>query len=64
MANTEDALRAWIEMQGDKVVAAFVGADESKRAPATRLCASKNEAEQWVESEAAALGLPVRWDGA
>ena len=57
------ALRAWIEIQGDRIIAAFVGADESRRAPATRVCTSRTEAQHWIEAEAAALGLPVTWAG-
>ncbi len=63
-------LLAWIEpCGGDQFVGAFVGEGEVRdarrprlgRAPATQLCASPNEARQWVEDQAAAFGLPVKW---
>jgi hypothetical protein len=57
-------LLAWIDPQtGDRVTAAFVAsAMASKRSPVTRRCASQDEARQWVEREAAALGdVPVEW---
>ena len=60
-------LRAWIEhctKQG--VLAAFIGVPEEgdarlRRLPATRLCASIDEARRWVEAEARTLGVPVEW---
>ena len=59
-------LRAWIEVQDDAVLAAFVavsGAAHSRvsRPPATQLCSSAEDARQWVEDEARAFGLPVEW---
>ena len=49
------------------VLAAFIGMAEgtapSRRPPATRFCASPDEAKQWVESEARAFGVPVEWVG-
>ena len=62
-------LRAWIETHKDKpgVVAAFVGVPPGsnislRRLPATKYCASKAEAKQWVEGEAQAIGgVPVEW---
>jgi hypothetical protein len=62
-------LLAWIEPRdGEAVQAAFVGAivagttkAAAQRAPATLICASRQEAMQWVESEAAAIGIPVEW---
>jgi hypothetical protein len=42
-------------------VAAFVGGAATKRVPAMQLCASSEEARQWVEAEAAEFGLPVEW---
>ena len=62
-------LRAWIETEGGTLCAAFVGVpnaperSHSSRLPATRSCASMDEARRWIESEAAALGLPVEWVG-
>jgi hypothetical protein len=61
-------LRAWIETRGDEVLAAFVGVPTTgqvhvDRPPATQLCASPDEARQWVEHEAEAFGLPVEWVG-
>jgi hypothetical protein len=55
-------LLAWIE-PGDnehEFVAAFVGGDTPDRAPATRLCATPDEAREWVETEADAIGVPVQ----
>lgn len=63
-------LLAWIEPCDDgEFIGAFVGEgalpDEHRnfpgRAPATRICSSPDEARQWVEDEAAALDLPIRW---
>lgn len=56
-------LLAWVEPQsGNEFLAAFVGAPvATKRRPATQLCASPEEAQQWIEREASALGLPVEW---
>ena len=56
-------LLAWIDRENDHtVVAAFVGAAaKNTRAPATRVCASRDEARRWVEAEASAFGLPVEW---
>jgi hypothetical protein len=64
-------LRAWIEPCDDGFIGAFVGegavpdpdAKIPGRAPATQVCATSNEARQWVETEAAALDLSVRWVG-
>ena len=65
----EGRLRAWIETPADKpgVVAAFVGVPPGsnvpiRRLPATKHCDSHAEAQQWVESEAQAIGgVPVEW---
>jgi hypothetical protein len=59
-------LRAWIEVQDDAVLAAFVGVPGAatsrvSRQPATQLCSSAKDARQWVEEEARAFGLPVEW---
>ena len=63
-------LLAWIEARGaDTYIGAIVGegavADRQRcfagRAPATQLCGSPDEARRWVENEAAALDLPVKW---
>jgi hypothetical protein len=56
-------LLAWIEPRDDEAfLAAFVGKPVAdRRAPATQLFASPDEARQWIEHEAAALGLPVEW---
>jgi hypothetical protein len=55
-------LLAWIEPHPDDgYLAAIVGGDASGRAPATRVCRSPEEARQWVEAEAAAIGAPVEW---
>lgn len=55
-------LLAWIVPHGDEFVAALVGsAAVRSRAPATQVCPSQLDARQWVEEEAAAVGLPVEW---
>jgi hypothetical protein len=57
-------LLAWIEPRngGRDYTAAFVSVlTATRRAPATRRCASADEARQWVEREAAAFGVPVEW---
>lgn len=63
-------LLAWIKpCGGDEYIGAFVGdgasADarrpSSGRLPATRRCASPDEARRWVEDQAAALGVPLKW---
>jgi len=61
---TQDSkLLAWIEPRDDDAfLAAFVGKPAARqRAPAIRLCASTDEARQWVEREAAEFGLPIEW---
>jgi hypothetical protein len=63
-------LLAWIEPSGTgEFIGAFVGEgatpdtgrDYPGRAPATRHCPSVDDARRWVEEEAAALDLPIRW---
>lgn len=56
-------LLAWIEAsENEEFVAAFVGAGAAHiRAPATQPFPSRSEATQWIEDQAAALGLPIRW---
>jgi hypothetical protein len=63
-------LLAWIEPRGaGEFVGAFVGEGAapdahrhiSGRLPATQVCSSSDEARQWVEDQAAALDLPVKW---
>jgi hypothetical protein len=63
-------LLAWIEPCGaDEFMGAFVGEGSAHdvhrhspgRAPATQLCSSPDEARQWVEDQAAAFGVPVKW---
>jgi hypothetical protein len=54
-------LLAWIEPQDDEYLGAIVGGGAPRRAPATRVCRSAEEARQWVEAQAAALGVPVEW---
>jgi hypothetical protein len=63
------SLLAWIEARGSAFVSAYVGegalADQSRglpgRAPAMRVCQSKQEARGWVEDQAAMLGVRVKW---
>lgn len=57
-------LLAWLNPEnGERYTVAFVAsAMASNRPPATRHCGSQDEARQWVESEAAALGdVQVEW---
>jgi hypothetical protein len=54
-------LLAWIEPKDDHYTAALVTASAKNRLPATRNCASAEEAKAWVEREAAALQVPVIW---
>jgi hypothetical protein len=59
-------LRAWIESQGGKVSGRFIGVPipngpSSSRPPARKSFSSREEARQWVEAEAHALGLPIEW---
>ena len=57
-----NTLLAWIESPGEgEFVAAFTAATASKRLPATKQCASPDEAKHWIEREAAALGAAVEW---
>ena len=59
---TSSKLLAWIVPSRDAYLAAVVGAGAvSSRAPATQLCSSPDEARQWVEEEAAAIGAPIEW---
>lgn len=64
------SLLAWIEPSGPrKFTAAFVGEDAVMdtrkhflgRAPATQLCFSTEEARQWIETQAEAFDLPIKW---
>jgi hypothetical protein len=55
-------LLAWIEAGADReFVAAFVGGGATRRLPATRLCASQDEARCWIDQQALSLGLPIEW---
>ena len=64
-------LLAWVKPWGsDAFVGAFIGeyalpdvqaSAPLRRAPATQVCSSSDEAHQWVEDQAAALQLPVKW---
>jgi hypothetical protein len=54
-------LLAWVEPQGDEeFVAAFVGGAAPQRAPAVQVCATPEEAREWIEHEAAEFGLHAR----
>jgi hypothetical protein len=59
----DDGLLAWITQSAQKrFVAAFVGAEAvHERAPATHLCSTRAEAEQWVKNEAAVLDVAIEW---
>jgi len=53
---------AWIEQKGsDRYQAAFVGGAATQRLPATQECTSHDDARQWIEAEADALGVPIQW---
>jgi hypothetical protein len=58
-------LRAWIELRGGKIVAAFIGVMpptwENHRDPATRTFTSPADAKRWVEAEGRAIAVPVEW---
>jgi hypothetical protein len=63
-------LLAWIVRRDTgHYVGAFIGEgatsgaipDFPGREPATRRCFSLDEARQWIEQEAAAFGVPVKW---
>jgi hypothetical protein len=55
-------LLAWVEPRGSQAfLAAFVGGAAVARQPAEQLCASHDEARQWIEGQAGELGLPVEW---
>ena len=62
--------RAWIEARRDKsgVIAAFIAIPAGSsipipRLPATRLCASRDAARQWVEGKARAVGgVAIEWE--
>jgi hypothetical protein len=63
-------LLAWIEPCGDDhYIGAFVGegaapgayGQSSGRPPATQDCSSPAEAREWVENQASALRLPIKW---
>ena len=57
-----NTLLAWVKQHGDReFLASFVGGDATKRPPATQLCGSSDEARQWIESEAAQIGVPIKW---
>nr|WP_294564625.1 hypothetical protein [uncultured Rhodopila sp.] len=65
-----ESLLAWIERCGTgEFVGAFVGEgaapgaipDFPGRAPATRRCLSLDEARRWIETEAAAFGVSIKW---
>lgn len=64
------SLLAWVEQREDTAfVGAYVGEgatpdgsnDFRGRDPATQICRSVDEARRWIENEAAALNLPVKW---
>lgn len=63
-------LLAWIEPRSaDTFVASFIGEEAVPdarrgfrgRIPAQHLCASTNDARNWVKEQAAELGLAVKW---
>jgi hypothetical protein len=57
-----DKLLAWVEPRDDEAfLAAFVAADARRREPATQLCSSRDEARNWIETQAAAIDAPVEW---
>lgn len=65
-------LIAWIERRGSgRFVGAFVGEGAGPdpernfpgRQPATQVFSSRDEASEWINQQAMALGLPVKWVG-
>jgi hypothetical protein len=63
-------LLAWIRPRSDdEFIAAYVGEyaapgvrkDFAGRAPATQICSSPDQAQRWIEEQAAALDLPLKW---
>jgi hypothetical protein len=51
-----------VKQHGDReFLASFVGGGATKRSPATQLCGSSDEARQWIEGEAAQIGVPIEW---
>jgi hypothetical protein len=64
------SLLAWVKPLGpDEFVGAFVGEGATPdigtgyrgRQPAIRLCRSPKAAQEWVEDQAAALEVPIKW---
>jgi hypothetical protein len=60
---SRDSLIAWIEPRpSSDFVAAFVAsATATQRRPAIRRFASRDEARDWVETQAAEFEVPVEW---
>jgi hypothetical protein len=55
-------LLAWIEPNSHaEFRASFVSKAAQRRQPATKRCVSTKDARQWVEDQAAALGVRVEW---
>jgi hypothetical protein len=53
---------AWVKhLDGGGVMAAFVAEAAPQRIPARRHCASKSEAERWIEDESRNFGASVKW---
>jgi hypothetical protein len=54
-----DRLLAWIEPRDDGIfLAAFVAAQAVNRAPATKFCSSRDEAHEWILTQAEELAFP------
>ena len=59
---SNERLLAWIEPHGGDCLVSFVAESAAeRRAPATRRCASRDEARQWVMQEADAVRAAVEW---
>ena len=60
---SNDKFLAWIKSHGPgEFTAVFVSsAVASRRAPATHRFGSPDEARDWVNREAEAIGVPVEW---
>jgi hypothetical protein len=57
-----DKLPGWVRPHGDCIFfASFVGGGATNRLPATQLCNSPNEANHWIEEEAAEISAPIEW---
>ena len=61
MPFTDDRLLGWIQhLEANEFLASFVAESTAdSRAPATYRCASADEAQRWLEDQAAIIGIPL-----